>query len=400
MNILIIEPVVTGHHLQYLRWIVKALHSGGHQVQFATFRENLSNPAVQEILSLRPGIRSVIAQPSRPFGTSNGNPFQMAGHMIVFRHLLGQLYREARRQCAVDLVLLPYLDYCTYSLAVMGSPFDDTPWSGIVMRPAFHYAPMGIKAPRTRMNFVKDRLFRRLLYDRHLHVLYTIDKPLEEYIARTASHRASRLVYIPDATDTTRCVNRQEARTRLGIPQNASVLLVYGSLSPRKGIDVLLEAMMHPEYPSEGHLLLAGLQTSEVEELLRSPSALRIKARERMHELNKYHSTDESDVVFSASDAVWLGYRHHYQMSGVLAQAGITGLPVIACDEGLIGWSTARYQSGIVVSLSHVDAIVGAVRELFENPTRAEQLGTNGKLAYASHTCEKVAQTFLHAIER
>ena len=54
--------------------------------------------------------------------------------------------------------------------------------------------------------------------------------------------------------------------------------------------------------------------------------------------MNRYLNMDEENMVFSAADVVWLGYQGHYHMSGVLVQAGVMGLPVVASDEGLMAF--------------------------------------------------------------
>ena len=104
-------------------------------------------------------------------------------------------------------------------------------------------------------------------------------------------------------------------------------------------------------------------------------------------------------MVFSAADVVWLGYQGHYHMSGVLVQAGVMGLPVIACEEGLIGWLTRRFGSGPVVATSSPAAIATAIAELSRNATLAQHCGENGRLAYASHNLGIFSRILVDSIE-
>ncbi len=399
MNILIIEPFASGHHGKYLQWIASVILARGHHIQLGIFKESLDHPSVRELLSSCGPKLSVISAPTQPYASVEGRVWSMGREMLKFRRIMGNFYLKGVRRERVDLVLLPYLDYCTYALALLGSPFGRTAWSGIVMRPSFHFSSMGVTAPETRSDPWKERLFHRLLSSRHLRALFTIDKTLQEYIHGSGRPHASRLHYIPDATEPMPAMNRQQARQLLGIPMAGKVILVYGALSSRKGIDVLLQATESDAFPSNVHIVLSGEQPVEVEAILQSATARRLRLDYRLHEIKRYVTNEESAAVFSAADFVWVGYRRHYLMSGLLVQAASAGLPVIACEEGLIGWLTRRYRAGIVVSTSSPPTIARAIMELCNNPDLALEYGENGRLAYASHTQENVGRIMLDAIE-
>jgi glycosyltransferase involved in cell wall biosynthesis len=371
MTILIIEPFVQGHHGAYLSWIIRAILSRGHSVQLATFEESLVHPSIQDLLSTSGDRLTIISKPSRAFGVFDGNLIRMTFEVMVFRQLMRNFYALALKRSRIDFVLLPYLDYCTYALSVAGSPFGATPWGGIIMRAAFHYSTMAVKAPVGKVEPVKRWLFGHLLHDPHLRALFTIDETLYEYARVWPPEVRSRLVYLPDSAVTKRSVDRAAVRKRLGIAQDALVILVYGSLDKRKGIEALLQASQHPDFPSRCHLLMAGKQAPDALSILQSPQAMRLRETGRLHELTHYICEEETNAIFSAADAVWLGYQAHNQMSGVLVQAGMMGLPNIACEEGLIGWLTTRHHSGVVVPISDPSIFAKGIKDLFEIPGRA-----------------------------
>ena len=318
--------------------------------------------------------------------------------MIKYRTNFGNLYKKAKKNAQVDFVILPYLDYCTYAVSLLGSPFSKTPWAGLVMRIGFHQSAWGIKAPTSRINSVKKRLFFRLLRNSFLRVLFTIDLTLKEYTDNLLLPQGSRLVYIPDITETNRSMDQEQARGKLGIGKQGFIVLVYGSLSLRKGIQTLTRSMEDQNFPLEGHILLAGKQDTHVESFLRSPLAAKFSTSGRIHQINRYLNAEEENLVFSAVDAVWLGYRGHYHMSGVLVQAGKMGLPVLACEEGLIGWLTKQYASGLVIPASSPSAVATAISKLCRNATVAQEYGENGRRAYASHTLENFSKIVLKNI--
>lgn len=368
-------------------------------MQVGTFKESLNHSTVQAMLSSQDKNISFITTDLHKYDTSDRNPFKMIYKMIKFRRIFQDFYNRGLQNWQIDFVMVPYLDYCTYAFSILGSPFARTPWAGLVMRAGFHHFAWGVKAPTSGINSVKERLFLRLLRNPFLRALFTIDVTLKEYTEHLSPSQGSRLVFIPDITETTRSMSQAQARHELGISKDGFIVLVYGALSLRKGIEILIRAMEDRSFPSEGRLLLAGKQDEEVGKFLLSPLATHLKMSGRIHQMNRYLSMDEENIVFSAADVVWLGYQGHYHMSGVLVQAGVMGLPVVASDEGLIGFLTERFSSGIVVPTSDATAIANAIGELSRNTNLAQQYGENGRLAYASHNLENFTRILLEAIE-
>ena len=73
--------------------------------------------------------------------------------------------------------------------------------------------------------------------------------------------------------------------------------------------------------------------------------------------------------LFSACDAVWLGYKGHYGMSGVLVQAYRFGKPVIATADGLIGWFCRDGTLGPVIDDLSPASIAAAIEKVLAHGT-------------------------------
>ena len=167
-NFLIIEPHMNGHHGVYLRRIVRGALERNFQVLIGTFEDNLIHPLFKIILQEFQDVLEIITLPTPAIDymkdTSTGG---LLRRELAYRKLFRQFYNKALRIFQPDFVFLPYLDYCTYAIAVLGSPFGQTHWTGIVMRPAFHYKEMGIIGPNSRLLWYKKILFYR---DKHIHI--------------------------------------------------------------------------------------------------------------------------------------------------------------------------------------------------------------------------------------
>ena len=150
-NLLIIEPHMNGHHGVYLRRIVHGALERNCRVFIGTLEDSLSHPLFAKMLEECRNSLEIITLPPPVIDymkdTSTGG---LIRRELAYRKLFKRFYNKALRIFQHDFVFLPYLDYCTYAIAILGSPFGCTPWAGIVMRPGFQYEKMGLIGPRSR----------------------------------------------------------------------------------------------------------------------------------------------------------------------------------------------------------------------------------------------------------
>jgi glycosyltransferase involved in cell wall biosynthesis len=109
-------------------------------------------------------------------------------------------------------------------------------------------------------------------------------------------------------------------------------------------------------------LVVAGEQDAATREFLR----LRAQRLNPAPVLLDLFVTNEMELdLFSACDAVWLGYKGHYGMSGVLVQAYRFQKTVIATADGLIGWFCRGGGLGPVIDDLSPEAITRAIETVF-----------------------------------
>ncbi len=390
-SILLIEPLCDGHRAVYAGRLAAGLADKGLQVHVATTESASNHLAFKKIISEKQNIKMHVF-PDKLFGDliKRQNILGLIKREFAFRRLFGEIYRLIAASCKIELVFVPYFDYCMHAVALLGSPFGSTPWSGIVMRPAFHFAASGIVAPVQRMAWVKKRIFLHLMHNKTLKSLFSIDESLCGYMARTYPKHSARLVYLADPAAKLEQTSKQEAKKTLGIPKETFLIIVFGAIGLRKGISNLLAATGKMDFPRNTHILLAGKQSEEIESWLQcNHDAQQLFHENRLHVINDFLDEGQQSIVFSAADIVWLGYLNHYAMSGVLVQAGCMELPVIAEECGLIGWYTNKYSLGIVVRASDTQSVALAVKELVENKEFATECGKNGARIFEENTVEQ-----------
>lgn len=180
-------------------------------------------------------------------------------------------------------------------------------------------------------------------------------------------------VFAPDA------LARAEERTRLGVPAEAPLLLLFGKVARYKGVDHLLEAFSLMDASNNStRLLIAGRCRDTA---LRKELQLAIAThpcRERITWLDAYVPEDRVGALMQAADCLVMPYRHIDQ-SGVLFMAMSAGLPVVATRVGALQ-DFIRPGAGETVALGDPAAIAAALaRTLAALPDRASLI------AAASH---------------
>ena len=330
--IAIIEPNFSGHRWRYVEWIADACIEAGERCIVVTDPRHASHPLSERIASNpQPNLRIAFSD----MRTLAPGLLRRRSSYARFHTLLTRGFDEVSRELPVKLVVVPYADYFFYTLGMLGSPFGSTDWIALIMGATFHHPQVGIRTPRRPLvDRAKGLLFARGMHVRGLRTLLTIDPTLPDWFAGSrAARHAAPLEYVADPLPDTPVEDPQRARQRLGLDPHARYLLVYGAISERKGIRELVQALARKgDSPT---LVIAGEQDDETREFL---NAHLLQLAHEPVVFDRFIPDDMERSLFSACDAVWLGYKHHYGMSGVLVQAYRFGKPVIATADGLIGW--------------------------------------------------------------
>jgi glycosyltransferase involved in cell wall biosynthesis len=135
-------------------------------------------------------------------------------------------------------------------------------------------------------------------------------------------------------------VTRREARIRLGIDPDASVLVVPGFLHPDKGIERAIGAAGEVRGV---RLYVVGSVKDRTARNLAYADRLKELAREApgVELVESYPSDDEFDAWIAAADAVVLPYRRSWS-SGALARAQALGVPAIVMAVGGLGEQASK----------------------------------------------------------
>lgn len=343
---LVIEPHATGHHSAYLQQLVRGAMDSGIDVTLGSSPDEDAARLCQDLQREHGPIRVAIV--THPLSSATIPPHPLFPNLrreIAYYRFFRKIYAKTRASCQVDRVFVPYLDYCLNAIGLFGSPFGHTTLDGICMRPSFHYAAVGVIAPRQRGRVLKRMLFGRLLRASTTGRVFTIDETLHQYQNENSS-AARKLHFLPDPAELQGEHTRESARVLLGIPEEVEVILLYGAISLRKGLAGLTDRLKQGNKRKPIHLLIVGRQSEDAARLLAQPDLEQYRSQGLIHVVNRYVSPEEEQMVFAASDVVWLRYDGFYQMSGVLVKAVKAGLELELPETGLLGWYRQRIANG------------------------------------------------------
>ncbi|MFL9893449.1 glycosyltransferase [Paraburkholderia sp. RL17-381-BIF-C] len=387
--VLIVEPNLTGHRWRYVEWTMQACAEAGYPCMLVTECANEDHRLARQITAAnRPDQQIAFVDPEERPRSRLREP----NEYWRFHRYFKRVYTIISRMQSIRLVVVPYVDYFFYSLPFLGSPFGDTPWIGITMRATFHHHKVGIKAPdRPLVNAVKSQLFKRAIRTAGLRTLLTIDPTLPEWAAHNAWKHSAAIAYVADPFPDEQAEDPALARNRLGLDPEQRYLLVYGAITERKGIYELVHALTRLEHAPT--LIVAGEQDAGTRHFMRN-HVRSLKPAPLV--LDTFISNDTERDLFSACDAVWLGYKGHYGMSGVLVQAYRFGKPVIATEDGLIGWFSRRCELGPILSDLSSASIGRAITETMTSwPHAPETVPGAREDLLSRHTLGQFKQTLL-----
>lgn len=277
--------------------------------------------------------------------------------------------------------LIMYFDTCQLPLSLgIESPCL---FSGIYFRPTFHYREFSNYLPswRDRLQELREKfLLNRVLRHPQLQTLFCLDPFAVSNINKF--HSKTRVVHIPDPVQIQQYkFELGKLRESLRVQPGKQVFLVFGSLTGRKGIYQLLEAiqLLSPELCQKLCLLFIG-EANSTDKALISSQIGSICQSQPIQIIEHYEFVPEQDVqaYFQLADVVLAPYQRHVGMSGILLLAAAVQKPVLSSNYGLMGEIVQRYSLGLTVDSTKPDAIAkGLTRFLIEAP---EELSDHTKM--------------------
>jgi glycosyltransferase involved in cell wall biosynthesis len=282
-----------------------------------------------------------------------------------------KLFCKYARYLQINHGLLMYFDHFQLPLVLGIKPPCSI--SGIYFRPTFHYDDF----PQYKSNW-KEKLrqwrqkliLNKALQSKQLKTLYCLDPFAVKHIKKMNSK--VKIIHLPDPVPISNCQDLKnkalQKRVSLEIELERKILLLFGSLDERKGINQLFASIheLSIEICEKTCILLVGKASFADKEIIEnSINNITQKLPIKIIFRNQYISDEEVSSYLELADVVMAPYQQHVGMSGILLIAAAASKPVISSNYGLMGHLVEKYQLGLAIDSTSPHEIAKAITCLF-----------------------------------
>lgn len=392
-HLVVFDLYAGGHHGQYVRLLLE--YWIAHRMP-----GRLTVAASQEFLDLHSDVMDLASRTSATGIACQSICAAAPTGGLVRRALVhGRLLKRTIGSLAPTHVLCMYMDHVQLSLALGLRLRRAVSISGIYFRPTFHYARDADAILKDTVTRVRKRLLlQAALANPHVTHLFSLDP----YVIPYVKTRQARLITLPDGVTPIGAAPDSVValRTRWEAGSRRRVALFFGSLSARKGIFQMLEALTMLPESHQRQLVVVVLGRSAPHDharLATQVAACRQRSRVRVIYEDRYVSEAELPSLFASADLVLMPYQRHVGSSGVLVRAAQAGIPVLASDYGLVGQYVREHELGLATNATRPCSLAQGLSVWLGNgpfpfdPLRAAAFG-------AARTAERFSQTILEIL--
>jgi glycosyltransferase involved in cell wall biosynthesis len=371
----------------YVAHLARELALAGHLVDIFTRRDAIGQ---KQLVHWIDNIRVVHV----PAGPAHYVPKE---HMLPFIQTFARFVtRFARRQPALyDIVHANFFMsgmVAHHLKQVLGIPFVITFHALGHVRRLAQGAADGFPPARVRIESMlmrqADRIIAECAQDRH---------DMEELYGA----QPDRITVAPCGFDPEELwpVARDEARIRLGLPQDKFLVLQLGRMVPRKGVDTVIQgvAMLRARDKVDAELLVVGgdIDRAHGRDVLEMARLRTLAAQLGIGEHVRFtgqQPRSELRYYYSAADAfVTTPWYEPFGITPVEAMA--CARPVVGSEVGGIKSTVLNGVTGFLIPSRDPQAVAERLAVLQQNPQLARDMGEQGlRRAYQHYTWRIVAQ--------
>ncbi|MGE0650475.1 MAG: glycosyltransferase [Alphaproteobacteria bacterium] len=362
-HLLILEPDSRGHAREWVGHLVAAANRAGPDAlrlslvvppALAEEVENASPPGPRQTvraITLTPG--EVASCMHRRLWISG-----MARWWIMRRYMV-------RAEATHGLFLA--LDHLSLPLA-LGLGAGHRPLSGILFRPSVHYRHINAHQPSWRerlRDLRKAILYRLMLRNPAVGTVLSLDPYFADFAAAHRYPQASKVVATPDPVCPAPAPTAAERRLADRVPEERTTFVLFGELTARKGVLVLLDALklIPPEVARRIAIVVAGSLDPPIRDTVRRTVAHihRLRPDLWLNLEDRRLATGEIVALLERSQVVLVPYQRFVGSSGIVLWAAQAKRPVLCQDYGLVGRLTRDFGLGTTLDTTSAESLAQAM---------------------------------------
>ena len=364
-NLLIIETEYVGHYLTgYIPYILRALKKNDLKIYLL-----LSDKALKK----GKGALKILKDEKIPFEIItikyieplHNNFLTLLFYQIKLYFLIKNKFYNINNKIKFDHIFLTSAQRFDKALSIFGSPFGDVQFSCIFLGLKFYLKSYGIESTSTN-HLLSKLLFYNFLRSKNLFKVITNDYLLEKFVIKNDWQNKNKILSLHDPKEFNYQYNKNYSRKIINVDTDRFVILVYGAIIDSKGIKELIQLFKVDE--SNVHCIIVGKQLGKTKYFLKNDKYVKSLIWQKKISLyDGWHSEKKEAIFFSASDAIWIGYKNYSFPSGVLYQAISIKKPCIVSNDGFINELNKKYKFGVSVNINDPKAIMKSINVIKKN---------------------------------
>ena len=281
-------------------------------------------------------------------------------YQIKLYFLIKKKFNQINKTYKFDHVILTSIQRIDKIISILGSPFNNTKFSGVFLGLKFHLGELNMKYNSSN-HLLSKYLFKRLLSIKTFSKVINNDYLLKKYVLKKKWKDGHKVLFLHDPKEFNYTFKKKYSLNYLGIPKNKFVILVYGAIINSKGIKELLNIYIKKNTQNV-HCLIVGKQFGLAKKYLKNNKLVKKLIHQNQISIyDGWQSEKKEAIFFCASDAIWIGYKNYPFPSGVLYQAVSLNKPSLISNEGFINNLNKKYKIGITIDINNPKSILNAV---------------------------------------
>jgi glycosyltransferase involved in cell wall biosynthesis len=386
--VLIIEPISSGHHVSlYLKSIIKELLNKNIDFEIMTTTESFDSEVFKN-LQLNDNIE--VHKFKKPYLFKKLNLF----NQFLWYFAIKTKYKKVCKDRPYKIIYFNSLDLINNAIIFLGSPFNNTNYSGLILKMGWIRNNNKISTHYLKKKLIK--LYKIWFNKNNVKKIFFIDRYYIDYF--NSIKNKHKLIYLNDAVDLE--YNSEQSSVEIRDKIN---ILVYGSISKRKGLKFLETSLLNSNLKKRLKLVIAGKvhkdYLNEFDEIINNFK----RENWNIEVMNKWVTKEEEFKLFSNTDIVWSCYEKSFSgSSGVIYIAGAFKKPVIVNNTGYISEIVLENNNGEIVNSNDFNSITASINKLLNNSKQREKLGKNGYVLSKKHDsklfAKNIVNEFLHEL--
>ena len=352
MKILIIETEIDGHYISlYLKNIVREILS--RKIETLTIITKKSAIADENYKFFKNKKINVfyIRDIKKP---KKYNFLSMLIYQLRYYFNIKKSFNTISKNKKFDLVYVNTLDHFDKALSIFGSPFKKVNFYGLFNHIRFHLSYFKLER-NFLFSYFYEILFRRILKIKYLKNIFIVDDYIKTYLD-IQNVDNNKIIKVNEASNThnTFISKKKEIafRKKYLLTKNDFVILVYGAIRKDKGIKYLINSVISNNFNKKIKIIIAGKCDSKTLNDIKQFQKLSNKSNFEIIVFNYFIDENFQNILFSASNLVWIGYTRYYGSSGVYYLAGHMKRPVIINNKGPLYNLNKKYKIGVATDVT------------------------------------------------